>query len=62
MYYKKQFANLKKRLQNQYQKLIEISNSYRFIDESISDVAAFKAMRLLQRLNRVRYLDREATA
>jgi len=61
MYYKRQFANLKKRLQKQYSKLIEISNNYRFLDESLSDLAAYKAMRLLQKLNRVSYLDREAT-
>ena len=60
MYYKRQFTALKKRLQNQYSKLVEISNNYRFLDETISDIAAFKAMKLLQKLNRVRYLDREA--
>lgn len=61
MYYKRQFTNIKKRLQKQYLKLVEISNNYRFLDESLSDLAAYKAMRLLQKLNRVRYLDREAT-
>lgn len=60
MYYKRQFTALKKRLQNQYSKLIEMSNNYRFLDESISDIAAYKAMKLLQKLNRVRYLDRGA--
>jgi K+/H+ antiporter YhaU regulatory subunit KhtT len=61
MYYKKQFTKLKQRLQNQYLKLVEISNNYRFLDESLSDLAAYKAMKLLQKINRVRYLDREAT-
>lgn len=61
MYYKKQFSKLKQRLQSQYLKLVEISNNYRFLDESLSDLAAYKAMKLLQKLNRVRYLDREAT-
>lgn len=60
MYYKRQFTALKKRLQNQYSKLVEISNNYRFLDESVSDIAAYKAMKLLQKLNRVRYLDRGA--
>lgn len=60
MYYKRQFTALKNRLQKQYSKLIEISNNYRFLDESISDIAAYKAMKLLQKLNRVRYLDRGA--
>ena len=49
MYYKRQFTALKKRLQNQYSKLVEISNNYRFLDESISDIAAYKAMKLLQK-------------
>ena len=62
MYYKKQFSKLKNRLQQQYSKLIEISNNYRFLDETISDLAAYRAMKLLQKLNRVSYLDREATA
>jgi hypothetical protein len=61
MYYRKQFTKLKQRLQNQYSKLVEISNNYRFLDESLSDLAAYKAMKLLQKLNRVSYLDREAT-
>jgi hypothetical protein len=30
-----------------------------FIDESKSDRAAFKAMKILDKLNRVSYLDRE---
>jgi hypothetical protein len=61
MYYKRQFANIKLRLQKQYLKLVEISNNYRFLDESLSDLAAYKAMKLLQKINRVGYLDREAT-
>ncbi|PQJ80795.1 hypothetical protein [Polaribacter porphyrae] len=61
MYYKKQFATLKNRLQNQYSRLIEISESYKFLDEPLSDLAAFKAMKLMQKLNKVSYLDREVT-
>lgn len=59
MYYKKQLTKLKNRLQQQYSNLVEISNNYRFLDESISDLAAYRAMKLLQKLNRVSYLDRE---
>ena len=59
MYYKKQLSNFKKHLQQRYSNLIEISNSYRFEDESISDLAAFKAMKVLEKLNRFRYLNRE---
>ncbi len=59
MYYKKQLTKLKNRLQQQYSNLVEISNNYRFLDESISDLAAYRAMKLLQKLNKVSYLDRE---
>jgi hypothetical protein len=38
-----------------------MSNDYRFIDESVSDLAAFKAMKLREKLNQVRFLDRELT-
>lgn len=59
MYYKKQLSSFKKHLQQRYLNLIELSNSYRFEDESISDLAAFKAMKVLEKLNRFRYLNRE---
>lgn len=59
MYYKKQLSNFKKHLQQRYLKLIELSNSYRYEDETISDLAAYKAMKVLEKLNRFRYLNRE---
>ncbi|MHB0754306.1 hypothetical protein [Polaribacter sp. M15] len=62
MYYKKQLSQLKEHLHQQYHRLIEASNSYRFLDETLSDLAAFKAMKLLQKLNKLQYLDKEATA
>ncbi|SDS29106.1 hypothetical protein SAMN05216503_2585 [Polaribacter sp. KT25b] len=37
--------------------LIEKSNNYRFVDEAISDLAAFKAMKLNEKLNQISYLD-----
>jgi hypothetical protein len=40
---------------------VEKSNDYRFEDESISDLAAFKAMKLLKKLNQISYLDRKFT-
>jgi len=59
MYYKKPLFSFKKHLQKRYQNLIEISNNYRFEDESISDLAAYKAMKILEKINRFRYLNRE---
>ena len=57
----KQLDNYKKHLKERYLKLIEKSNSYKYEDESISDIAAFKAMKLLEKINQVRYLDRKLT-
>lgn len=54
-----QFISYKNHLQRRYNKLIEKSASYRFIDESESDVAAYKAMKISQKLNQMRYLDKE---
>jgi len=54
-----QLEKYKKHLQESYASLIEKSDNYRFLDESISDVAAFKAMKLLEKLSQVCYLDQE---
>ena len=54
-----QLKSYKKHLQERYEKLLEMSSNYRFEDESISDLAAFKAMKLKEKLNQVSYLDRE---
>lgn len=54
----KQIASYKSHLQNRYTKLVEKSNSYRFIDEVESDRAAFKAMKIRTKINRIHYLDR----
>jgi len=54
-----QLEKYKNHLQKSYLSLVEKSNNYRFLDESISDVAAFKAMKLLEKLNQVYYLDQE---
>ncbi len=51
-----QFTMLKKHLENRYDRLIEKSNSYRFIDESVSDSAAFKAMKISKKLDQLKYL------
>jgi|TARA_R110001592_G_scaffold151913_2_gene379016 hypothetical protein len=56
-----QFNSFKKHLKERYDNLVEKSNDYRFEDESISDLAAFKAMKLLKKLNQISYLDRKFT-
>jgi hypothetical protein len=45
----------KKHLLESYLRLLETSNDYRYIDENISDSAAFKAMKILEKINRMRY-------
>ena len=54
-----QLEKYKKHLQQSYLSLVEKSDNYRFLDESISDLAAFKAMKLSEKLNQVCYLDQE---
>lgn len=61
MYYKNQFITYKKHLLERYSSLVEKSDNYRFEDEVKSDLAAFKAMKLLEKINQVQYLDREFT-
>jgi hypothetical protein len=58
MYRLKQLQKYRKHLEDRYFRLIEKSNDYRFVDESKSDTAAFKAMKILDKINRVSYLDR----
>jgi len=58
---KKYLHHYKKHLEERYRILIEQSNDYKYVDESKSDSAAFKAMKILEKLNKVRYLDREIT-
>lgn len=61
MYYRSQFKIYKNHLIKRYADLIEKSNNYRYEDESKSDIAAFKAMKILEKINQVKYLDREVT-
>lgn len=53
-----QFLSYKKHLEERYDKLLERSDNYRYIDENKSDNAAFKAMKILSKINKVRYLDK----
>lgn len=54
-----QLHSFKMHLEERYNRLLEKSNDYRFIDESTSDYAAYKAMKILGKLNKVSYLERE---
>ena len=51
-----QLYRYKKHLQERYDSLMEQSDDYRFIDENKSDSAAFKAMKILGKINKVGYL------
>jgi len=44
-------------LEKRYYKLIERYNDYRYIDESKSDIACYKALKILDKLNRIKYLE-----
>ena len=49
----------RRHLEDRYNKLIERSNDYKYVDKSKSDSAAFKALKVLEKLNRVKYLERD---
>ena len=54
-----QLSRYRKHLEERYNRLVERSNDYKYIDEIKSDRAAYKAMKILDKLNRVNYLNRE---
>ena len=54
-----QLHRYRKHLEERYNRLVERSYDYKFIDESKSDRAAYKAMKILDKINQVSYLDRE---
>ena len=54
-----QIHRYRKHLEERYEKLIERANEYKYIDECKSDRSAFKAMKILEKLNRIKYLDQE---
>lgn len=45
------------RLQKRYKRLIEDAYNWRQTDSALSDISEFKAIRLLDKLNRLRFLD-----
>lgn len=52
-----QLYRYKQHLEERYSKLIERSNDYKYVDEAKSDMALYKAMKILEKINRVNYLD-----
>ena len=56
-----QLSQYRKHLEERYKKLVERSSDYKYIDETKSDRAAFKAMKIRNKLNRINYLNKEFT-
>jgi hypothetical protein len=54
-----QLSKYRLHLQDRYHRLVEQSNDYKYVDEIKSDRAAYKAMKILDKLNGVNYLNRE---
>jgi len=54
-----QLLRYRKHLEECYNKLVERSNDYKYVDEIKSDTAAYKAMKILSKLNQVNYLNKE---
>lgn len=50
--------NRQKKLDERYKELMEQAYNFRQIDSEFSDLSEFKAMRLLNRLNTLRYFSR----
>lgn len=47
------------KLQNRYKQLIEQAYNFRQTDSALSDLSEYKAYKLLYKLNRLRFLNRE---
>lgn len=56
------FSNIKKhqkKLLKQYKQLIEDAYNFRQTDSALSDISEYKALKLLDQLNRLNFLSRE---
>ena len=47
------------KLNKKYKELVEEAYNLRQIDSALSDISEFKAIKLLDKLNRLKYLSRE---
>lgn len=57
----KQLRRYRKHLEERYSRLVETANDYKYVDECKSDRSAFKAMKILEKLNRINYLDEDVS-
>lgn len=57
-----QLHRYREHLENRYRKLVERANDYKYEDECKSDRSAFKAMKVLEKLNRIKYLDKDLSS
>ena len=51
--------NHQDKLNKRYKELVEEAYNFRQIDSAFSDISEFKAIKLLNKLNRLKYLYRE---
>jgi hypothetical protein len=51
--------NRKSKLKKRYKQLIEDAYNFRQTDHALSDISEYRAMQLLNRLNRLQFLDRD---
>ncbi|MCF7568461.1 Lacal_2735 family protein [Sabulilitoribacter arenilitoris] len=49
------------KLNERYKELIEQAYNFRQTDSALSDISEYKAIKLLNKLNRLKYLSRELT-
>ena len=49
----------KRKLQKRYKQLVEDAYNFRQTDHALSDISEYRAMQLLNRLNRLKFLDRD---
>ena len=53
--------NHQTKLKARYKELIEQAYNFRQTDSALSDISEFKAIKLLNKINRLKYLAREQT-
>jgi len=53
------FIEDQNKLNNKYKQLIEEAYNLRQTDHALSDISEYKAIQLLHKINRLRYLNRE---
>lgn len=54
------FIEQQNKLNNKYKQLIEEAYNLRQTDSALSDISEYKAIQLLHKINRLRYLNRES--